>query len=309
MSASWIAGSVRARLLVAERRLGKDGAQALAGSGSLGEALIALGRSPYRRQVEHDLGLAGAQRALAEKTLVDLRLLAGWLPRDAMGLVRALSGWYELANVEDRIAYFEGAPLRTPFELGSLAVAWPRAAEAQSLDELRRVLARTAWGDPGGETGATASLGLRLSWARRIAADAPGAMHWAAGAAALLLAREIFVVGLPVETLTLPSLPWLGARWQTAGTLPRLIESLPAAAAWSLDGVTEAGDLWQAECRWWQRVEVEARALMHTAGAGPEVVTGAVALLAADTHRACAALAAVGRKALPGVEEVIRVAA
>jgi len=309
VSAGWIAGSVRARLLVAERRLGVEGTRHLAECASLGDALVQLGRSPYRRHVELDLRLDEAQHALAEKTLVDLRLLAGWLPRDAMGLLRALSAWYELANIEDRVAYFDGAPLRTPFELGSLAVAWPQAAQTQSLEELRRVLGRSAWGDPGDTSGTTAGLGLRLAWARRVAAESPAAAHWAAGAAALLLAREIFVVGLPVETLTLPKLTLLGERWQTAGTLPRLVESLPATAAWAFAGVAEAGDLWRAEAGWWRRVEAEAQGLMHSTSAGPEVVTGAVALLAADAHRAAAALAAVGRHGLAGVEEAFDVAA
>ena len=309
MKGSWIAGSVRARLLVSERRLGVEGARGLAGSASLRDALVALGRSPYRRHVELDLELTEAQRGVASKTLVDLRLLAGWLPSDAVGLLRALAAWFELANIEDRIAYLRGAPLRAPFELGSLGVAWPRAAESQSLEELRHTLARSPWGDPGGESAAVAGLGLRLAWARRVAAEAPAATHWAAGAVALLLAREIFVVGLPVEGLPLPRLELLGPNWQTARTLPHLVGTLPRTAAWALEGVEEAGDLWQAEARWWARLEIEAQLLMHGAGAGPDVVIGAAALLAADAHRAAAALGAVERRALPGVEEAIGAAA
>ena len=175
VSAAWVSGSVRARLLVAERRLGAEGARELAASPSLRDALVALGRSPYRREVSLELELEAAQRALAVKTLLDLRLLAGWLPRDALGLLRALAAWFELANLEDRIAYLDGAPLREPFELGSLAGAWPRAAEAQSIEELRQALAPTAWGDPGGETAAELGLGLRLAWARRVTDAAPAA--------------------------------------------------------------------------------------------------------------------------------------
>jgi hypothetical protein len=309
MSASWIAGCVKARLLVTERRLGVEGTRELANSPSLGDALVALGRSPYRRHVELDLTLTEAQRAVAEKALVDLRLLAGWLPHDAAGLLRALCAWFELANIDDRVAYLGGGSLRTPFELGSLGVAWPRVAESQSLDELRCTLAETAWGDPGGPTPALTSLGLRLAWARRVAAEAPSATHWALGAVGLLLAQEIFVVGLPVEALPIPRLAALGTRWQAAETLTRLAETLPATAAWALEGVDEVGDLWRAEMRWWAQVERDARSMIGAARAGPEIVVGAAALLAADARRTAAALGAVARRGLPGVEEVLDVAA
>jgi hypothetical protein len=309
VNVSWVAGSVRARLLVAERRLGEDAVRELATAATLRDALVVLGRSPYRRQIGLELGLPDAQRAVAEKTLLDLRLLAGWLPRDAIALLRALAAWYELVNLEDRIAYLSGAPLRRPFELGSLAVVWPRAAEAQSVPELRRTLAPSSWADPGGETPAEACLGLRLAWARRVAADVPAARSWAAGAAALLLARELFVVGLPVEALPLPTFRLLGGGWQVAGTFARFREALPPDAAWALDGVQGPEDIWRAEGRFWARVEADATELLRAGLAGPSVVVGAVALLAADTRRAAVLLAAAARRGLPGVEEVLREAA
>jgi hypothetical protein len=309
MNGAWIAGSVRARLLVSERRLGVEGARDVAASASLRDALVALGRTPYRHELGLELGLADAQRAIASKTLLELRLLAGWLPGEALGLLRALAAWYELANLEDRIAYLGGAPLRRPFELGSLAVAWPRAAGAQSLDELRRSLRPSSWGDPGGSTAAEVSLGLRLAWARRVAAVAPEARSWAAGAAALLLARELFVVGLAVELLPLPAVRLLGPRWQAAGTFARFVDALPPDAAWALAGAEGPEDLWRAEARWWARCEADATTLVHTAVAGPRVVVGAAALLAADAHRAASALEAAARRGLAGVEEAIDAAA
>jgi hypothetical protein len=309
MSASWVAGSVRARLLVAERRLDDDAARALGAASSLAEALVVLARTPYRRDVGLELGTVEAQRAVVEKTLRDLRLLAGWLPRDALGALRALAAWYELANLEDRIAYLAGAPLRVPFELGSLAVAWPRAADAQSLHELRVTLRASSWGDPGGETPAETCLGLRLAWARRVAADVPEARAWAAGAAALLLAREVFVVGLAVEALPLPAFRLLGRGWEAAGTFARFVEALPPDAAWALEGALAPEDLWRAEARFWARVEVDANGLLRTGVAGQAVVVGAVALLAADTRRVVAALGAAARRGLHGVEEVQRAAA
>jgi hypothetical protein len=309
VSAAWVAGSVRARLLVAERCLGREGADELAASTSLRDALVKLGRSPYRREIGLELGLAEAQHAVASKTLLDLRLLAGWLPGDALGLLRALAGWYELANLEDRIAYLAGAPLRQPFELGSLAAAWPRAAGAQTLEELRRALAASAWGDPGGETPAGLGVGMRLAWARRAADEAPEVRGLAAGACALLVARELFVIGFPVETLEAAALPLLGPRWADAGTFVRFVQALPADAGWALDGVAGPEELWRAEARWWSRCEQHGHALLRAGLASRSVVVGAVALLACDTHRVVTALEAAGRQGLRGVGEVLDAAA
>jgi hypothetical protein len=305
MSAAWIAGSVKARLLVAERRLGPDGARRLAASLSLHDALIELERSPYRRELGPGLALADAQRAVASTVLLELRLLAGWLPSDALGLLRTLAGWYELANLEDRMAYLEGAQLRPPFELGSLDVAWSHAAGAQSLRELRSALASSSWGDPGGETPAEFSLGLRLAWARRLADDVPEALHWAAGATALLVARELFVTGLPVDTLPLPGFRLLGSAWQAARTYERFVDTLPAHAAWALDPAPDPDLLWRAEAGWWTRVEQEARVLLGGTVAGRNVAVGAAALLAADARRVAVALGGVARRGLTGVEEVL----
>ncbi len=305
MSGGWVAGSVRARLLATERTLGAGQARGLAESATLRDALIALGRTPYRRHVTLQLDLPEAQRAVAAKTLADLRLLAGWLPGDALGVLRDLAAWYELVNIEDRLGYLSGGALREPFELGSLAVAWPRAEAVQTVDELRSVLAASSWGDPGGQTAAEVGLGLRLAWARRVAAAAPEARAWAAGAAALLVARELFVVGTPA----IPRTPLLGPAWQAAPTFERFAGDLPAEAAWALAGCEAPDGLWAAEARWWTRVEADARRLAASAAVGPGVVVAAVALLAADAHRVAAALAVTSRRSLRGVEEAFDAAA
>ena len=304
MSGGWVAGSVRARLLAAERTLGAGEARRLADSATLRDALIALGRTPYRRHVTLRLDLADAQRAVAAKTLADLRLLAGWLPGDALGVLRDLAAWYELANIEDRLGYLAGGRLREPFELGSLAVAWPRAESIQTIDELRSVLAASSWGDPGGSTAAEIGLGLRLAWARRAAA-APEARPWAAGAAALLVARELFVVGTPA----IPPAALLGPAWQAAPTFARFAGDLPADAAWALVGCEGPDVLWTAEARWWTRVEADARRLAAVAAVGPGVVVAAVALLGVDAHRVSSALALAARRSLAGAAEVFDAAA
>ena len=79
MSAAWVAGSVRGRLLLG-RRLGRGPALDLARAGTPGEALSLLAASPYGRGAERPEDVAAAQRAIAETLLLHLRLLAGWLP-------------------------------------------------------------------------------------------------------------------------------------------------------------------------------------------------------------------------------------
>lgn len=295
MGGGWIAGSVRARLLVAERRAGADAIAEVAASPTLRAALGVLAHTPYRRGIRLALGLAEAERVVVEKTLLDLRLLLGWLPPDAHGLLRTLAAWFELANAEDRLAYLAGGQLRRPFELGGLSVAWARATETQSAEELRRALSGPAWTEL--EAGAADDLGLplRLAWARRVATEVPEARRWALGAAALLLASERFVARVPADRLVAPPISLLGGRWQGAGTLEELAAALPPDAAWALAGVDAGEDLWQAETRWWEEVARDAEALLHSGVAGQAVVTGAVALLAVDAHGMVAALEQAAR--------------
>jgi hypothetical protein len=303
MNIAWVGGSVRARLMVSERRLGRAGAQGLAGSGSLAEALGELARGPYGRGIRAELGLEEAQRAIAETLLLNLRILAGWLPRDGLVPLRALAAWYELANVEDRLGYLLGGPLRQPFELGSLAVAWPVAGRAQTVEELRRILSSTRWGDPGGDTADDLRLGLRLAWGKRVLRDIPEARSWVAGALALLAARELFVSGRLLERFPDALSSALGNQWRRAGTFSTFRAALPAYAAWPLAGLESPDALWRGEVAWWGRIERDAPLLMRSATASRPVVVGAVGLLAADARRAAAALASVTRRDLAGTAE------
>jgi hypothetical protein len=85
--------------MAAEQRLGPAGARSLAGASSLADAIAELARGPYRRGMRIELGAEEAQRAVVESTLLHLRVLAGWLPRDGLELLRTLVAWFELANV------------------------------------------------------------------------------------------------------------------------------------------------------------------------------------------------------------------
>src|SRR5689334_25150384 len=100
MPAGWVAGSVRARAL-ARRRLGRAGDRALATTGSLGASIVTLAASPYGRDVRAGSSLADAQRAVGATLLWHLRVLAGWQPAEGSQAVRALAGWFEIANVDD----------------------------------------------------------------------------------------------------------------------------------------------------------------------------------------------------------------
>jgi hypothetical protein len=288
MNAKWVGGSVRARLLL-ERRLGWERAQDVAGASSLRSALELLAEDGYCRDVPPGVSLAAAQRSIAAAALFRLRILAGWLPPEGVGILRALAAWFELANVEDRLAYLHGGGLEAPFELGALASAWRRIEATQTPAELRAALAGSVWGDPGGEEPETVHLGLRLSWARRVLASAPEAVPLVAGALALLLARELFAAGRTPELITPQPFPAVGSKWQAAGTLGDLASALPDTAAWVLAGVDSAEQLWEAETAWWTRVAEEGGRLVQSFGSR-SVVIGAAALFAVDAWRACAAL-------------------
>ena len=291
MSAGWVAGSVRGRLLLG-RRLGRGPAFDLAQAGGPGEALSLVAASPYGRDGDLPEDVAAAQRAIADTLLLHLRLLAGWLPPAGVGVIRALAGWFEVVNIEDRLAYLLGHEPAHPFELGSLSVSWPALSRAQTPGDLRAGLAVTSWGDPGSEEPEDVHVSLRTAWARRVLAEVPEARSWAGGALALLVAHALAAGRtLRPEKLT----PLLGEAWAEARTLTALAASLPRSAAWVLAGCAEPDDLWRAEAAWWERVERDAEELARGQREGRGAVVGVVALLAVDARRASLAVGAAVR--------------
>ena len=186
MSAGWVAGSVRARAL-ARRRLGWEATRRLAASASLAGALRALAGTPYGGAEMPGQTLAGAQHVIAAAVLWDLRVLAGWLPRDGVRLLRTLAGWFELANVDELLETIAGRPAGGEFRLGALATAWPQLRQAANPAGLRTALAASPWRDPGGDTALAIRLGLRARWAARVAEarrSGVGLGCWRGGAAA-----------------------------------------------------------------------------------------------------------------------------
>lgn len=298
MTAGWVACSVRARAMC-NRRLGRAAARSLAASPSLPEALNSLGRSPYRREINSAQTLAQAQHAVVGTAVWNVRVLAGWAPRDGATMLRMLAGAVEVANVIDRAQWLAGGRDTTaPYQLGRLATAWPRLSHAADPAALRRALVESPWGDPGGESPREVALALRAVLADRVIAAVPPARAWAQRFVALLVAREL--AGnreLPPAAQAAASRvlgPAAGAR-----SLEQLRAQLPNAAAPALANATGADDLWRSEARWWSDVERDAAAMARGATPGPEVLVGTVALLAVDAWRVRGALEIAGRGGRP----------
>ncbi len=267
MSAGWVAGCVRARALV-RSRTDTGVARRLAACGSLAEALHLLAATPYGANIRRDPTLAAAQHEVAATLLWDLRVLAGWLPRDGVRLLRTLGGWFEIANVDELLQSIAGRSAGPEFRLGALATAWPRLRQAANAGELRTALAASAWQDPGQQTARAIRLGMRVRWTARIAELGEPARTWAAGAAALLAAGE---VAAPV----------------------------PARACWVLAGITSPDGLWRAETALMARVERDGLRLLHAPGLDSGVVLGAVAVMACHAWRIRAALELAARGGTP----------
>ncbi|WP_112273945.1 hypothetical protein [Lentzea terrae] len=287
MSAAWIAGGVRARALL-RRRAGAVGAREIAGCASAAEAVALLVAGPYLRDVRPEQSLAQAEHGVAATLLWHLRVLAGWQPRAGAELVRLLAGWFEVANVVEHVRALSGAAAGQMFRLGTLATAWPRLAATSSLADLQLALAASPWGDPGSADPRRIVSAVQLGWAARVAGGVPQAREWAAGGAALLVARERFLLGHPV-----PGSALLGDVGQLAFT--DFAARLPGEAAWALADVTDPAGLWQAEENWWGRVANDARTLLRGRGFGPDAVVGCAALLAVDARRVRAALECAAR--------------
>ncbi|GAA1695405.1 hypothetical protein GCM10009733_108750 [Nonomuraea maheshkhaliensis] len=290
MSGAWVAGTTRARALV-RRRLGEAGVRQLARAGSFEAAVVALSTGPYGHDVRPGMNPARAQQAVAATLMWHSRVLAGWVPRQGADVLRLLARWFEIANVD---ALLHGADER--FELGSLATSWSRLSQAGTPQALRAALASSAWGDPGGDGPREIQLGMRLSWAARVAEALDPALPWAAGAAALLVARERFLERRELNPRASDRVTTLlGAKAPHAPSLPDMTARLPVAASWALEGLDEPEHLWRGEVRCWRRIDRDGHALLAGSAFRLEPVVGALAVLAADAWRTRAALARLAR--------------
>ncbi|MEU6379868.1 hypothetical protein [Streptomyces sp. NPDC046909] len=296
MGAGWVAGVTRARSM-AVGRLGPDGARALADAATLSDALRALAGTPYGRALDAEAGTAEAGRAVFGVLLWQLRVLAGWQPRLGVAAVRQLAAGFEIANTRDHLYVLSGEPRPAPYRLGALSTAWPRLAGARSPGEVRAVLTASGWGDPGGESAATVVTGMRLSADARLVTDLPPAARWAAGDAALLVARESFLLG---RRLTGRAAGYaeriLGRSAVRASSYVDFRAHLPSVARWALEGAERPADLWRAEARWWLAVERDGLRMLHRARFDVSPVVGATAVLTVDAWRVRAALVAAAHE-------------
>ena len=295
MSVGWVAVSVRARAMTS-RRLGSGGTARLAALGTFEDAVNRVASSPYGHDVRPGQSLAQAQRAVVGAFLWNVRVLAGWAPREGVAVLRALVACVEVANTVDHLLAMGGAAVPAPYDLGGLGTAWARTRGTSTPEELREVLAASSWGDPG--TGGPHALGLsmQLAAADRLVAVVPEAQHWAAGGAALVLARELTSGRGPLpEPCRATAARVLGATSVAAGSLGELAPLLPRTAAWALAGVSAGDQLWGAESRWWRRLERDGQALVRRSEPGRQVLVGAVGVLAADAWRVRGALELAAR--------------
>ena len=293
MSANWVAASIRARSL-SQRRVGAGHCRQLATMTNLPQALALLSDSGYAPRLVGVTSLTAAQRATRETLLWQLRVLAGWLPPGGTGLVRAIAALYERDNIVALAGRLKGGTeLSEAYQLGALATAWPRVQKQTSLPALTEALRRSAWGDPGPIDDVALRDLLTLAWLRRLSAAAPAVSGWACSASALVAARMVLVdQTVPTSRTLVLVRPWLGREWANSRDLGRFRVSLPRPARSILDGIDDPVDLWRAEARLRVEVEAEGFRLMHASRSGPDVVLGAIAVLAVDGWRLRAALAA-----------------
>jgi hypothetical protein len=206
----------------------------------------------------------------------------------------------EIANIEHHLGHLDGAQRSAWLPLGSLGVAWPRVALATSSQQVRDLLTRSAWGDPGGSDRVSIALGLRVAWARRVIRALPRARDWARGGLALLIAREIFGFERAINETTSRELDRLiGTRWRAATTLADLTDRLPATARWAIVGIAAPQDLWRAELSLLNRVASDARPLAVASRHSRDTVMAVTALLLVDLWRVTAAIESVGRGPTP----------
>jgi hypothetical protein len=313
VTAGWVAASTRGRSLL-HRAIGIDSARALATTDSWQTARSQLATTVYGASLPPDADRRTARALSSEATIWQLRVLAGWLPPASSGLARTFAAPLEIGDIDRHLARLDGAgettgstggTPRRPVPLGSLATAWPRVQRATTVDQVRSALARSPWGDPGGNDRATIVFGLRVAWGRRLVRQAPVTTEWVRGAAAVLIAREHFLFGRDITEIpgrTLDQL--LGTRWRRASSAATLADNLAASASWALvpaDFTSDpsAAGLWLSELAVIRRVSTDAMKIVDSGRNGRDTVAAVMALLLVDLWSVTAAIESAGRAFVP----------
>jgi hypothetical protein len=288
MSASWVAGSVRSHAL-AKRCMGAALAHEVASAPGWEAAVLVLSKAHHLRGLRGPVSVDEVEDSIADSLLWNIRVLAGWLPSGGGESLRDLAGWFEIANIDRRLAVLSGGGVAHLFDLGRLATVSRHVASAGSTAQIAEILSRSSWGNPGGDDPQVIAAGARLSWARRLLERMQDARPLVAGGLALMVARSL-AAGRPVDERLRSLLQLRGP-----AELATLAPALPRSVQWALEGVSTGDDLWRAEAHWWKRVEDQARLMMTSARWGPAVPIGCVLLLAADAHRMQMALESAWR--------------
>ncbi len=308
MSAGWVAASVRARAM-ARRRLGLGAVVRLARAPTLDAACEQLAGTAYAdvaTGLSRPAGLAAAQRAVADATLWQFRVLAGWLPSSGTVLARAAVAAFERENLLAHLDRLTGRPSAPPFELGTLSTAWNRVRSTSSAEAALAEIAASPWGEVTSGDLATIRDELTAAWLHRMSRVAPSTRPWVRAAAVLLVARCQVVEArrLPDRAAGQLTGP-LGRRWPQARSLDELRDALGPPARAVLDDVSSPDRLWVAEAALWGSLADRGTRLLREPIAGPAHVVGAMAALAADAFRVNAALAAAATGTAGQLGEVL----
>jgi hypothetical protein len=293
MRADWVAATVRARAL-AQGRVGVGGSHRVAARHDLPDALAALSDSVYASRLHGVVDLAAAERATHDAALWQLRVLAGWVPATSSRLCRAAAGGYERDNIVALArALDDGRAAPEAYGLGTLGTAWSRVRTASSVPELATTLRQSPWGDVGAD-GTTAWRDvLTLVGLRRLADVAPPARSWVQLVGGLMAARIVLVDrAQPSPRLRQLLRPVIGVGWEGADDLAALRSTLPWAVRSVLRDIDDPEHLWRAEARAHAVIEADGFRLLRTPLPGPDVVLGAIAVMAMDAWRVRVALAA-----------------
>lgn len=327
----WVAVSVRAAAM-ARRRLGVPGAERVAAAPGLPAALDRLSGTAYAERASPADTAARAQRAVADTLLWQMRVLAGWSPPGGTAWARSLIAGFERENIVEHLralrssgrdpqspAGVRGAgdqgpaadtvpagdqgpagDVPPPYDLGALGTAWSRLAATTTPAALLAELDASPWGHPRESEPALVRDVLSACWLRRLGGTVPAAGPWARAGAVLLTARATTTGSARLPAAAVPALTHLvGPDAPGCTTIADLRRAVPRATATVLDGVTGPADLWQAESRLAELVESGGFALLRRSLPGPDLVVGAVAVLAVDAWRVRAALAAAQARPEP----------
>lgn len=295
MTAGWVAATNRGRSLL-RGTLGCSGAEDIAQTTSWEEARTQLSDTMYGAFLAPASSRQQARRSAAAATGWQLQVLAGWCPPGSGGLARLFAGPIEIVDIEHQLAGHQSsaAPL-PPIDLGSLGNTAHRLSAARSADDVRQILARSWWGDPGSNNPASVALHLRVSWLARLIRRLPASRRPARNAMLLLAARERFVFDRDIDAPVAVQLDrYVGRRWRRPSSINQMAASThPAFGA--LSAVECPDQLWLVELAVRNEAKVIAEKVMAKKSFDEKTMAGIMALLLIDLSRVLAAIELAGR--------------